>query len=46
MLALLRFTSSRAVWGALANGKTLAAVASVVALLAHSLNAVLLVKAF
>jgi manganese transport protein len=46
MLALLWFTSSRMVMGARVNGKALAAVAAVAALLVISLNAVLLVQAF
>jgi manganese transport protein len=46
MLALLWFTSSRAVMGARANGRILAAVALLAALLVLSLNAVLLVQAF
>jgi manganese transport protein len=46
MLALLWFTSSRSVMDARANGRILAAVALLAALLVLSLNAVLLVQAF
>ena len=46
MLALLWFTSSRAVMDARVKGKPLRAVASVAALLGLPLNAVLLVQAF
>jgi manganese transport protein len=46
MLALLWFTSSRTVMGTRVNGRMLASVASLAALLVLSLNAVLLVQAF
>jgi manganese transport protein len=45
MIALLWFTSSRAVMGARANGRALVAVASLATFLVLSLNAVLLVQA-
>jgi manganese transport protein len=46
MLALLWFTSSRTVMGTRVNGRMLASVALLAALLVLSLNAVLLVQAF
>jgi Mn2+/Fe2+ NRAMP family transporter len=46
MLALLWFTSSRTVMGTRVNGRMLASVALLAALLVLSLNSVLLVQAF